>query len=92
MSQKQLRECAKYCKKCCANRKKHQMKNSKKRNLAAANFSDFDDTSQQHIREQVQQVMEDALFVLSSSYNDTIITQLCRGGRIVSVGLRAKAT
>ena len=38
-----------------ANRKKQQMKNSKKLNLAATNFSDFDEASQQHIWEQLQQ-------------------------------------
>ena len=38
-----------------ATRKKQQEKNSKKRNLATTNLSDFDDVSQQRIREQVLQ-------------------------------------
>jgi hypothetical protein len=33
----------------CANWKKQPTKNSKKQNLAAANFSDFDEASQQRI-------------------------------------------
>ena len=40
-----------YCKNC----KKHYSKNSKKQILASANFFDFDEASQHHIREQVQQ-------------------------------------
>ena len=38
-----------------ANCKKQQTKNSKKQNLASANFSYFDEASQQRIQEQVQQ-------------------------------------
>ena len=38
-----------------ANCKKQQTKNSKKQNLASANFSDFYEASQQRILEQVQQ-------------------------------------
>jgi hypothetical protein len=38
-----------------ATRKKNREKNSKKRNLATANLSDFDEASQQRIREQVLQ-------------------------------------
>ena len=42
-------------KRYCANCKKQQTKNSKKQNLASANFSDFDEALQQRIQEKVQQ-------------------------------------